>query len=485
MSLMRPPLLQPSTTLNKALFSKTVNLAAASVRDNKKLSSLRQALSKSGDILPLDRISAIIPDPDADLAAKGRRCLLLNPSISPKQPETWGPIISELVRKDEVGLVPYELKLEYDYWTYRDVLSSLMPEELHDDIPSGFNTAGHVAHLNLREHHLPYKQLIGQVLVEKNPHIRTVINKTDNVGTGSEFRTFGYELLAGDDDLNVELNENACIFKFDYSKVYWNSKLEGEHTRLIRMFQPGEVVCDVMAGIGPFAVPAAKRGVFVWANDYNPESHKYLQEAINRNKVSVHQGPHARRPRLTQRQVTPFVRPFNEDGRTFICNAADSVLAASKAGEAAVIPSKQKFSRTNPTAPRPPPTVVPIPPTISHFVMNLPASAIEFLPYYRGLYAGQESLFAPQTQTKLPMVHVHCFALKSDDDVPRVDVCERVSKYLGATMRWDGKSVVVSSCTGVEDGQVAVHLVRDVAPAKSMYCASFRLPAEVAFAARD
>lgn len=464
MSLMRPPRMQPSTTLNKALFSKTVQLAAASVRDNKNLSRLRQALNKSGDILPLDRISAIIPDPDADLAAKGRRCLLLNPSILPKQPETWGPVISELVKKDEVGLVPYELKLDYDYWTYRDVLSSLLPEELHDDIPSGFNTAGHVAHLNLRDQHLPYKQLIGQVLVEKNQHIKTVINKTDNVGTESEFRTFGYEVLAGEDDLNVELNENACIFKFDYSKVYWNSKLEKEHTRLIRLFQPGDVVCDVMAGIGPFAVPAGKRGVFVWANDYNPESYRYLEDAISRNKVSS------------------FVRPFNEDGRTFVHNAADSVLTASKAGETAVVPSKQKFSRSNPDAKRPPPVVIPIPPTISHFVMNLPASAIEFLPYYRGVYAGQESLFVPQTQTQLPIVHVHCFALKSDDDVPRIDVCERVSKYLGVTVHWDGK--MVPSCTDVKDGQVAVHHVRDVAPAKSMYCASFRLPAEVAFAAR-
>lgn len=287
MSVLRPPVLRPSTALNKAAFTKTVNLAAASVRDNKNIGKIRQALTKSSDILPLERLSVIVPDPDASLVAKGCKALLLKPTITPSKPETWGPVLTDLVGREEVGLVPYELCLDYDYWTYRDVLSALLPPELHDDIPSGFNTAGHVAHLNLRGQHLPYKQLIGQVLVEKNQHIRTVINKTDNVGTESEFRTFGYEVLAGPDDLNVEVNENGCVFKFDYSKVYWNSKLEKEHTRLVRMFKPGEVVCDVMGGIGPFAVPAGKRGVFVWANDYNPDSYKYLQDAIKRNKVGL------------------------------------------------------------------------------------------------------------------------------------------------------------------------------------------------------
>lgn len=84
----------------------------------------------------------------------------------------------------------------------------------------------------------------------------------------------------------MRVSESDCIFEFDYSKVYWNSKLEAEHSRLIDLFRPGEVVCDVMAGIGPFAVPAGKKRVFVWANDKNPESAKYLQAAITKNKVS-------------------------------------------------------------------------------------------------------------------------------------------------------------------------------------------------------
>lgn len=123
--------------------------------------------------------------------------------------------------------------------------------------------------------------------MDKNPTIRTVINKVDNVGTESEYRTFSYEVLAGPDDMLVEVSEAGCTFKFDYSKVYWNTKLGTEHQRIVGLFKPGEVVVDLMAGIGPFAVPAGKKGVFVWANDKNPESYKYLADIIKRNKVDT------------------------------------------------------------------------------------------------------------------------------------------------------------------------------------------------------
>ncbi len=45
-------------------------------------------------------------------------------------------------------------------------------------MPSSFETVGHVAHLNLRDELLPFKRVIGRVLLEKNtPRIRTVLNK--------------------------------------------------------------------------------------------------------------------------------------------------------------------------------------------------------------------------------------------------------------------------------------------------------------------
>jgi len=44
---------------------------------------------------------------------------------------------------------------------------------------------------------------------------------------------------------------------------------------------------DVFAGVGPFAIAAAKKGCIVYANDLNPASYKYLQENVVLNKVNM------------------------------------------------------------------------------------------------------------------------------------------------------------------------------------------------------
>lgn len=169
-------------------------------------------------------------------------------------------------------------------------MSAILPEDL-GEIPCGFTQAGHLAHLNLREHTLPYKHLIATVLLDKNPNISTVVNKIEDVGTGSVYRTFPMELLAGEDNTNVEVRESGCVFRFDFAKVYWNSRLGNEHERIFKQFKPGEAVADVMAGVGPFAIPAAKQRVFVYANDLNPESYKSLVDNIKINKVILTRKP--------------------------------------------------------------------------------------------------------------------------------------------------------------------------------------------------
>jgi hypothetical protein len=85
MTIFRPPIVRTGTAaLNRALFSKTVDIAAAAVLDNKLISNYRKTLESGREILHADRISPIRPHPDKTLAEQGRKCLLLNPTVRPE-----------------------------------------------------------------------------------------------------------------------------------------------------------------------------------------------------------------------------------------------------------------------------------------------------------------------------------------------------------------------------------------------------------------
>ncbi|EDQ90062.1 uncharacterized protein MONBRDRAFT_1458, partial [Monosiga brevicollis MX1] len=296
----------------------------------------------------------------------------------------------------------------YDSWSAEDILKAALPADL-DEVTTAFETVGHLAHMNLRHEQLPYRFFIGQVILDKNKAIRTVVNKTKNIA--SEFRVFPMEVIAGDGDTRCEVRENGCRYQFDFAKVYWNSRLHTEHQRLVDLIQPDEVVCDMMAGVGPFALPIAKNGRRVYANDLNPESYAALTQNVVLNRVHNH------------------VQTYNMDGGAVVAHVLDLV----DRGEA---PNWGPFH---------------------HVIMNLPATAIEFLGVFRGLYHSEARRKYP-----LPMIHCHCFSKGPDYDL---DVRQRAEHYLG----------------GALEEETTVHNVRNVSPHKEMMCISFRLPRAVAY----
>ncbi|CAK1354420.1 tRNA (guanine(37)-N1)-methyltransferase [Cercospora beticola] len=459
----RPPANRLMRTLDRSAFQRNVDLKAARVFENKNIFSVRTALEKSKDALAKERLGSVHPDPDPSRAQSGKKCVLLRPEtttgIDPQyaaaHPKSTGPhssTVAELASQGLISVIPFQLKLDYSYWTYHDIISAILPEDEQGEIPSGFSQVGHVAHLNLRDEYLKYKHLIAEILMDKNAGVRTVINKIDDVGEESEYRTFQYEVLAGPDDMNVTISEENCTFKFDYSKVYWNSRLNTEHRRLVSIFNEGEAVCDVMAGIGPFAVPAGKKHIFMWANDLNPDSYECLRDAISRNRVQ------------------DYVQPFNEDGRTFIRRAVQELAKAEH-----TVHVTKRPSRKEPDAKPEVLKTLHQPRTFQHFVMNLPATAITFLPSFIGVYTPELRQLLG-AELRMPLIHVYCFSTKSDDNVKEgLEIAAEISRQLETTLR-PGK---------IEDGDVQIYDVRDVAPKKRMFCASFRLPEEVAFRELD
>ncbi len=68
---------------------------------------------------------------------------------------------------------------------------------------------------------------------------------------------------------------------------------------------------------------------------------------------------------------------------------------------------------------------------ISHYVMNLPDSAIQFLDAFRCIlsFLSSERNLSGHGEIELPMIHCHCFTRELDRDEAEADI-RRVSKYL-------------------------------------------------------
>lgn len=447
-----PPVNRDMKDLDRSFFKKTVQTSAMTVFNPRDIQKVRSKIASSRDLLSATTIKPVVEDE----TNPGAKCVILKPHVKLSDPSTWHNNWSDLLEDGTAKLRPYQLTLQYDDWTMGDILNAILPELAlnEEQNPSGFAQVGHVAHLNLREQFLPYKHLIGQVLLDKNPQVKTVINKLHDVGTESVFRTFPYEVLAGPDDLDVTVHHANCEFKFNFGEVYWNTRNGHEHERLISTFKKGQAICDVMAGVGPFAIPSAKKEVWVWANDLNPACYKAMCAAIQANKVSE------------------FVLPFNLDGAEFIRMASQQLLKRQRIfkkrprtnlSRKATAEEKQnviEYVQANTIE-------VHEPPTFDHFIMNLPASAIEFLYAFKGLYHGHESLFSAENGRKLPMVHVYTFQARKDtEEEEKAELRERLSHHLGYQLT----------------DEYELHRARLVAPNKLFYCASFRLPAAVAFA---
>ena len=81
---MRPPINRAMRVLDRNYFKKSIPLAAARVFKNQHISQCRQELEKSKDILRLERgVISIRPDPVAEYADVGKKCVLLQEHIKP------------------------------------------------------------------------------------------------------------------------------------------------------------------------------------------------------------------------------------------------------------------------------------------------------------------------------------------------------------------------------------------------------------------
>ncbi|XP_031256847.1 tRNA (guanine(37)-N1)-methyltransferase 2 isoform X1 [Pistacia vera] len=454
----------------------------------------------NGYILDKARVKPITEDPTCEQ----NRYLILSERVQNSDlSDIPDSKLEELSKLCKIEVVPYSMTLGYSYWDADYVLKQILPRGV--EVPTSFETIGHIAHLNIHDELLPFKDVIAKVIYDKNyPRIRTVVNKVGTIT--NEFRVPKFEILAGENNMVTEVKQYGATFKLDYSLVYWNSRLEHEHLRLVSQFQPGETICDMFAGIGPFAIPAAQKGCIVFANDLNPVSIHYLKINATVNKVD------------------DFVCAYNMDARKFIsqmivapvgkinlesdvsllkasnnCGIQANDETSAKIAELGVevkevpgivkndLEGVEKYCRKSDTpgtaAKRPSDgcleetgndksASVPIAggrkgkknkrmrgselpnaktwEHVDHVIMNLPASALNFLDAFKGLIQRK------YWKGSLPWIHCYCFMRANETE-----------------------ELIISEAESALNASIKDHIfhkVRNVAPNKAMYCLSFRLP---------
>ena len=265
------------------------------------------------------------------------------------------------------------------------------------------------------------------------------------------------------------------------------------------LLKKGDVLYDVFAGVGPFAIPAAKKGVEVFANDLNPHSYSALVNNVKLNKVKAER-----------------LCAYNMDGREFIRTVVKQDLASRLKGKAADrcdgdvdggehqahqvgdtdsgtgavtemvdVKVESEMAETGNVVDRmrccephqheaiksshmPQPNSASLGSRDSqklYITMNLPAMALEFLDAFCGLLSD----FPVELQSdstvldSLPTVLCYCFSKSEDGEA---DVRSRAELIMGHKLPADSK----------------VRTVRNVAPNKEMMCVVFRLNPDVLFA---
>lgn len=145
------------TKLDRTAFKKTVTIPVLKVRKetvDKLIRSLkRAALQRPG-------IKRVIDDPED----KESRLIMLDPYkmlTNDSFEEAELSILKQLNVSPQI--FKYNLELTYENFKSEEILRAVLPEG--QDVTSGFSRVGHIAHLNLRDHQLPFKHLIGRYVL--------------------------------------------------------------------------------------------------------------------------------------------------------------------------------------------------------------------------------------------------------------------------------------------------------------------------------
>ncbi|HEY3274146.1 MAG TPA: class I SAM-dependent methyltransferase family protein [Methanocella sp.] len=128
-----------------------------------------------------------------------------------------------------------------------------------------------------------YDRTVGEAIMAVHKSVKVVLVPVSPVS--GEFRVREFKVLCGENRTTTTYREHGFVFEMDLAKVYFSPRLSTERLRVVQQVSDMEFVVDMFAGVGPFAIPMAKRAMYVIAVDKNPSAYEYLQKNIKLNHV--------------------------------------------------------------------------------------------------------------------------------------------------------------------------------------------------------
>lgn len=165
---------------------------------------------------------------------------------------------------------------------YRDIVE--LPGDAMPLLPSSFDMIGTKALVKLPAELERYGEEIGRAILEAHGSLDSVFQDR---GVAGEFRLRRLTLLAGKGGTETKLNEYGLRIALDVAKTFYSPRLASERRRIGTAVGPGERVLDMFAGVGPFALHAARSASsgHVVAIDINPYAVSYMRENAASNSA--------------------------------------------------------------------------------------------------------------------------------------------------------------------------------------------------------
>ena len=167
-----------------------------------------------------------------------------------------------------------------------EALRGRVDEDVITAVPSSYDLIGDIAVIDLQPEIGQQWNLVGEALMRASPNVKTVAVKTTPVST--DYRTRRVEVVAGEEKTAAIHKEHGLQIMVDVEKTYFSPRSSGERKRVTDQINSDERVLVLFAGVGPYALLAAKKTLKpVTAVELNPDAVEYMKENTRLNKLEL------------------------------------------------------------------------------------------------------------------------------------------------------------------------------------------------------